>query len=114
MKQVFPWLWETRVVLHRIYPGRREAFDYLNRAVKAAGYVPGEEIRFAMDAAASELWDETRGAYYFPGESRMKGKEILPETEEMIRYYQTLPERAAPSGPLKTAWMKMTGKAGDA
>lgn len=54
--------------------GAEEAFDYLNRAVKAAGYVPGEEIRFAMDAAASELWDETRGAYYFPGESRMKGK----------------------------------------
>lgn len=72
--------------------GAEEAFDYLNRAVKTAGYVPGEEIRFAMDAAASELWDETRGAYYFPGESRMKGKEILRDTEEMIRYYQTLSE----------------------
>ena len=72
--------------------GAEEAFDYLNRAVKAAGYVPGEEIRFAMDAAASELWGETRGAYYFPGESRMKGKEILRDTEEMIRYYQTLSE----------------------
>ena len=65
MKQVFPWRCEDEGGLHRIYPGRRGSFDYLNRAVKAAGYVPGEEIRFAMDAAASELWDETRGAYFF-------------------------------------------------
>ena len=60
--------------------GAEEAFEYLSRAAKAAGYLPGKEIRFAMDAAASELWDEAKGGYYFPGESRMKGKEIIRDT----------------------------------
>ena len=75
--------------------GAEEAFEYLSRAAKAAGYLPGKEIRFAMDAAASELWDEAKGGYYFPGESRMKGKEIIRDTKEMIHYYQTLAEEFA-------------------
>lgn len=70
----------------------REGFQFLTQAVKAAGYVPGEDILFAMDAAASELYDEKRGGYYFPGESRMKGKEIIRDTAEMLAYYKELTE----------------------
>lgn len=67
-----------------------EVFTFLDRAVKAAGYTPGTDILFAMDAAASELYDEERGGYYFSGESRMKGKEIVRDRGEMIRYYEEL------------------------
>jgi len=69
-----------------------KAFHYLGKAVEAAGYKAGEDIQFAMDAAASELYDEAKGGYYFPGESRMKGKEILRDSAEMIAYYQKLTE----------------------
>ncbi len=54
-----------------------EVFDYLTRAVKAAGYKPGKDIAFAMDAAASELYNTDSGLYYFPGESRRREAELL-------------------------------------
>ncbi len=69
-----------------------EVFSYLTKAVRAAGYIPGEDVLFSMDAAASELYDEKRGGYYFPGESRMKGQEIVRSTGELIDYYQGLTE----------------------
>ena len=40
-------------------------------AVKAAGYDPGSDIRIALDVAASELYQEDSGMYYFPGESEL-------------------------------------------
>ena len=61
-------------------------------AVERAGYKPGEEIGIAIDAAASELYDEKKGVYYFPGESRMKGEEILRDGKEMVDYYEKLIE----------------------
>ena len=53
-----------------------EVLDYLVLAIKEAGYKPYEDGKIAIDAAASELYDETSGLYYFPGESRMAGREI--------------------------------------
>ena len=64
--------------------------EVILEAVKKAGYEPGKDISIAIDAAASELYDEERGCYYFPGESRQKGKEILRDTKEMIAYYEDL------------------------
>ena len=63
------------------------------QAVENAGYKPGEDIWIAIDAAASELYDEGLDCYYFPGESQMKGKEILRDTGEMIEYYEKLVEK---------------------
>ena len=60
------------------------------QAVEKAGYKPGEDILIAIDAAASELYDESLNCYYFPGESQMKGKEILRDSSEMIAYYEEL------------------------
>ena len=53
----------------------REVFRYLQKAVEKAGYHVGDDVVFAMDAAASELYDEETGLYIFPGESRAAGKE---------------------------------------
>lgn len=50
------------------------ALEILQEATTLAGYEPGEDIFFAMDAAASELYDENTKRYYFPGESRMREK----------------------------------------
>lgn len=48
----------------------KEVFIYLGRAVEKAGYRVGEDVVYAMDAAASELYDEELGVYVFPGETR--------------------------------------------
>ena len=62
----------------------------MSEAVRMAGYQPGDDIVFALDAAASELFDEDAGKYYFPGESKMAGEEIYRTSEEMIEFYDTL------------------------
>lgn len=68
----------------------RAVLELMTDAIQKAGYKPGEDVKIAIDAAASELYDEERGCYYFPGESRQKGKEILRDTKEMIAYYEDL------------------------
>ena len=50
--------------------------EVILEAVKKAGYEPGKDISIAIDAAASELYDEERGVYVFPGEGKMKGEEV--------------------------------------
>jgi enolase len=64
--------------------------DYLVDAIKGAGYKPFDDVKIAIDAAASELYDETSGLYYFPGESKMSGREIYRNAEEMVQYYEEL------------------------
>ena len=59
-------------------------------AVQNAGYEPGKDIGIAIDAAASELYDGEKDAYYFPGESQMTGKEVLRDSGEMVCYYEKL------------------------
>lgn len=92
-----------------------EVFDYLEKAVKEAGYECGKDVVFAMDAAASELYEPNSGMYYFPGESEILRKEkgcesasecekeaavpdteklsVMRTTEEMISLYEKLCER---------------------
>ncbi len=70
-----------------------EVLELIVESVKAAGYAPGQDIKIAMDAAASELYDETSGTYYFPGESQMTGQEVRRSAAEMVSYYENLVER---------------------
>ena len=68
----------------------QEVLALIVQAVEKAGYKPGEDILIAIDAAASELYDENLNCYYFPGESQMKGQEVLRDSGEMIAYYEEL------------------------
>ena len=68
----------------------REALEYLMKAVELAGYDPGKDVVFAMDAAASELLNERTGCYDFPGEGSQEGCQISRSTNEMIDYYESL------------------------
>ena len=70
-----------------------EALDYLMRAVERAGYQPGEDVTFAMDAAASELYNDETGKYIFEGESRLKGSPVVRSADETIAYYKKLTEK---------------------
>lgn len=74
-------------------PDAESVLQFLVDAVEASGYVPGEDVRIAMDAASSELYNEKTNMYHFPGESSLKGKEIIRSTDDMISYYEALAER---------------------
>lgn len=89
-------------------------FDYLVKAVEEAGYKCGEDIVFAMDAAASELYDEKSQTYYFPGEK------VSRSSDEMIELYTKLcakyPIRSIEDGLHEedwSGWKKLTDTLGN-
>ena len=92
-----------------------EVFRYLGKAVEKAGYTVGKDVVYAMDAAASELYNEETGMYHFPGENG-----ICRDAEEMIALYEDLAKRF----PLVSiedglqeddweGWQRLTGRLGD-
>ncbi|MCK9240928.1 phosphopyruvate hydratase [Desulfocurvus sp.] len=62
-----------------------EAFEYILRAISAAGYEPGRDIALAIDAAASEFHRD--GRYSFAGEKRVFS------SAELVDYYADLCSR---------------------
>ena len=92
-----------------------EVFRYLGQAVEKAGYTVGKDVVYAMDAAASELYNEETGMYHFPGENG-----ICRDAKEMIALYEDLAKRF----PLVSiedglqeddweGWQSLTGRLGD-
>ncbi|MBQ2803375.1 MAG: phosphopyruvate hydratase [Lachnospiraceae bacterium] len=74
-------------------PDAEAVLEYIEQAIVAAGYTPGQDIKIAMDAASSELYNEQTGKYHFPGESSLKGEEVVRDTSQMIAYYEKLIDR---------------------
>ena len=96
-----------------------QVLSLLSEAVEKAGYRLEEDIVFAVDAAASELYDAAADCYRFPGESRMTGEEVSRTAEEMICYYQGLcsqyPIRSIEDGLYEDdweGWRQLTRKLG--
>lgn len=61
-----------------------EALEVIIEGIKAAGYRPGEDVRLAMDVAASEMYDKATGKYNLKGEGKVLS------TDEMIDFYEGL------------------------
>ncbi len=59
-----------------------EAIEIVLKAIEKAGYRPGEDIVIAIDAAASEFYDEAEQAYVFKKSSGQK-----KSSEEMVAYW---------------------------
>ena len=101
-------------------PDTESVLTLLVEAMEKCGLRPGVDMAVSMDAASSELYDENRDAYYFPGESRMSGKEILRLREEMVDYYENLVNRF-PIVSIEDGlheedwcgWKLLTGRLGD-
>ena len=62
-----------------------EVFEYLKKAVEEAGYQCGKDIVFAMDAAASELYEANSGMYFFPGETESLQKKEEKEYDFKVK-----------------------------
>lgn len=61
-----------------------EAISVIIEAVEKAGYKPGDDIKIALDAAASEFYDADENVYKLTGEG------ITRTAAEMVEYYQML------------------------
>lgn len=59
-----------------------EALDSLVEAVNKAGYKPGVDIMFAIDAAATEFFKD--------GKYHMEGEGVVRTSEEMVKYWEDL------------------------
>ena len=65
--------------------GTVEALDFIMQAVEGAGYTPGEEVMLALDAAATEFFND--GKYELAGE----GRTLEPGT--LVDYWADLADR---------------------
>jgi enolase len=64
-----------------------DALKVIMEAIDKAGYTAGEQVRIALDPAASSFFDADKGKYVLAGE----GKEL--SSEEMIDFYADLVDR---------------------
>ncbi|MBQ4490037.1 MAG: phosphopyruvate hydratase [Pyramidobacter sp.] len=94
------------------FSSNRMGFEYLVKAIEAAGYEPGKQISIACDVAVSELFKN--GKYVFDGE----GREFTPA--ELADYYASLcsdfPIISIEDGMNEEdwdGWKLLTGKIGD-
>jgi len=59
-----------------------EAIEYVLKAIEKAGYKPGQDIYIALDAAASEFYDEEKKLYVFES----NGKEM--SSSDLVTYWK--------------------------
>ena len=62
-----------------------EALQTIVEAIKKAGYEPGKDVMIAIDAAASEFYED--------GKYNMAGDNAVRSSDEMIGYYKNLVEK---------------------
>ena len=64
----------------------KEALRLIGEAVQKAGYRLKQDVAFALDVAATELYDKAFKKYVFHGE------DVIRSAEEMVSYYEELLE----------------------
>lgn len=90
-----------------------EALQMIVEAVEKAGYKPGEEIKLALDVAATELYDEDKKTYKLSGEGIEKtAKEMIDLYEELLNKYPIISIEDGLSEDDWDGWHLMTERLG--
>lgn len=90
-----------------------EALACIVEAITNAGYKPGDEVRIALDVAASELYQED-GTYRLEGENRtMTADELIDFYADLVAKYPVISIEDGLAEDDWTAWSKMVEKLGD-
>jgi enolase len=96
-------------------PSNQAAIETVLRAIEKAGYRPGEDILLAMDAAASEFYNEEDGCYHF---HKSKGGKLT--SDEMVSFWADwcgrYPIASIEDGLFEddwAGWLKLTQTLGD-
>lgn len=95
-------------------PNNEEAFNYIMKAIEAAGYKAGDEVLLAIDAAASEFHEDD--GYHI----KINGEPQVLTSDEMVDFYTGLVEKypliSIEDGLDENDWegfQKMTAKMGE-
>jgi enolase len=64
-----------------------DALKVIVEAIEKAGYKPGEEVKLALDVAATEIFDKATGNYNLAGEG------VVKTSAEMVDFYADLVEK---------------------
>lgn len=95
-----------------------EALQVIVEAIKAAGFEPGKDFRLAIDAAATEMYEEAKakgeeGKYYFWKTDIMKTKEeMVSFWEELASKYPIISLEDGVSEEDWEAWKLLTDRLG--
>ena len=105
--------------------GTEDALDCIIQAIKDAGYKPGDDVRIAMDCAASEFCVCEDGQFYYDYKQLKNGKKKDPNgkkltVDEQIDYLEELinkyPIDSIEDGMSEEdwdGWKKLTDRIGD-
>jgi enolase len=90
----------------------KEAFDLIMEAIEKAGYHPGDQIRFAMDAAASEFYED--GKYHLKTENKiLTGEELVDFYANWVDNYPIISIEDGFHEDDWDSWVLMMAKLGD-
>lgn len=87
----------------------REALDTIIAAIKAAGYIPGDQVSIGLDVASSEFYKD--GVYAFEGE-KLSSDQMIEFYEKLIAEYPIISIEDALAEEDWTGWKKLTEKIG--
>ena len=87
-----------------------EALDTIIAAIKAAGYVPGDQVSIGLDVASSEFYAD--GVYKFEGKD-MSADDMIAFYEKLIADYPIISIEDALAEEDWDGWKKLTEKIGD-
>ena len=91
-----------------------EALDLIVEAVKSAGLTPGKDIVFALDVAASEMYDADKKVYVLAGEGKEKtAADMVAWYEEITSRYPVMSIEDGLDEDDWEGWKLLTEKLGD-
>jgi enolase len=89
----------------------REALDLILTAIEKAGYKAGEQVRIALDAAATEFYDEKTKKYTIDGKA-ISGEEIVALWADWCANYPIISIEDGCSEDDWTTWKLLTDRLG--
>jgi enolase len=89
----------------------REALDLIMTAIDKAGYKPGEQVRIALDAAATEFYDEKTKKYTIDGKA-ISGEQIVELWADWVENYPIISIEDGCSEDDWASWKTLTDRLG--
>jgi enolase len=95
--------------------GNEGPLELMLEAVKEAGYEPGEDVCFAMDAASSEFYDAEKNRYILKrsGEGEKTSEEMIELYEKWVDKYPLISLEDGLAENDWDGWVKLTERLGD-
>ena len=90
-----------------------EALEVIMEAIEAAGYKPGVQFRIAIDAAASEMYQEDGSYLFWKSGIRKTKTEMIDYLEELVNKYPVISLEDCVGEDDWEGWKMLTERLGD-